>query len=40
MIVAIVNFSLPQAMSVDKAREVFEGSAPGYQGIPGLRRTR
>ena len=38
MIVAIVNFVFPQPLSVDKAREAFEASAPGYQSVPGLRR--
>jgi hypothetical protein len=38
MIIAIVYFNLPEPMSVDKARQVFEASAPGYQNIDGLQR--
>lgn len=38
MIVAIVRFPLPAGMTADAARQSFEGSAPSYQGLPGLHR--
>lgn len=38
MIVAVVRFPLPQPMSVERAAESFEGSAPGFQGVDGLIR--
>ena len=38
MITAIVNFALPEGMTPDKAREMFEASAPRYETIPGLVR--
>jgi hypothetical protein len=38
MIVAVVRFALPAAMSVEEARTVFAASAPGYQNVPGLNR--
>jgi Putative mono-oxygenase ydhR len=38
MIIAIVYFHLPEPMGVDKARQVFEASAPSYQNIDGLQR--
>ncbi|MEO6570656.1 MAG: YdhR family protein [Ilumatobacteraceae bacterium] len=38
MIVAIVRFPLPSTMSAEAARASFEGSAPSYQGLPGLAR--
>lgn len=38
MITAIVQFKLPQAISLEKAREVFSGTAPKYREIRGLIR--
>ena len=38
MIVAIVRFPLPDGMSADQVTASFEGSAPSYQGLPGLHR--
>lgn len=38
MITAIVQFKLPQAISREKAREVFSGTAPKYREIRGLVR--
>jgi len=38
VITAIVNFALPEGMTPDKAREMFEASAPRYETIPGLVR--
>ena len=38
MIIALVQFDLPQALSVAQAREVFASTAPRYQGLPGLVR--
>lgn len=38
MITAIVQFKLPQAISREKAREVFSGTAPKYREIRGLIR--
>jgi hypothetical protein len=38
MIVAIVRFPLRPGVSPDAARSSFEGSAPSYQGLPGLVR--
>ncbi len=38
MITAIVEFRLPQPMSLAQAKETFLGTAPKYQGMPGLIR--
>jgi hypothetical protein len=38
MITTIVEFKLPQALSVAQAREIFLGTAPKYQGMAGLIR--
>lgn len=38
MITAIVNFDLPDGMSAEQAREMFEESAPKYETVPGLVR--
>lgn len=38
MITALVQFKLSQPMTREQAREAFSGSAPKYQGMPGLVR--
>jgi Putative mono-oxygenase ydhR len=38
MITALVQFSLPQPVTRDKAREIFSGTAPRYRDTPGLIR--
>ena len=38
MITTIVRFRLPQHLSTDQARELFQGSAPAFQKVPGLLR--
>ena len=38
MITAIVRFKLPAAIDAAKAAELFQGSAPKYQGLAGLIR--
>jgi hypothetical protein len=38
VITAIVEFSLPQPMSLAQARQTFLSTAPKYQGMPGLIR--
>ena len=38
MITVIVEFKLPQPMSVDQARETFLSTAPKYRGMAGLIR--
>jgi len=38
MITALVQFKLPEAITREKAREVFSGTAPKYREIPGLIR--
>lgn len=38
MITALVQFKLPQAITREKAREIFSGTAPKYREIPGLIR--
>ena len=38
MIVAIVTFHLPRPTTLGEITKVFLGSAPKYQGIPGLLR--
>ena len=38
MITVIVEFKLPQPMSVEQARETFLSTAPKYRGMPGLIR--
>lgn len=38
MITALVQFKLPQAITVERARDVFSGTAPKYREVPGLIR--
>ena len=38
MITVIVEFRLPQPMTVDQARDTFLATAPRYQGMAGLIR--
>ena len=38
MITVMVEFTLPQAISPQQAREIFLSTAPKYQGLPGLIR--
>lgn len=38
MIVSVVRFPLSPGMTADAVRASFEGSAPSYQGLPGLHR--
>jgi len=38
MITVLVRFKLPQPISIDQAKEIFLGTAPKYQGMPGLIR--
>ena len=38
MITAIVRFKLPAGIDAAKAAELFQDSAPKYQGLPGLIR--
>jgi len=38
MIVAIVTFNLPEPTSLEQITKVFRGTAPKYQGMPGLLR--
>ena len=38
MITAIVRFKLPDNVTLDAATELFKGSAPKYQNLPGLVR--
>lgn len=38
MITAIVRFRLPEDVTAAKAAELFQGSAPKYQGLSGLVR--
>ncbi len=38
MITALVEFKLPQPMSLDQAKQTFLSTAPKYQGMPGLIR--
>jgi hypothetical protein len=38
MITAITTFRLPKPVTRDEARKIFLGTAPKYQGVPGLVR--
>ncbi len=38
MIVAIIRFSLPKALTLAEATAAYEASAPSYQRVDGLRR--
>jgi hypothetical protein len=38
MITALVQFKLPQAITLEKARDAFSGTAPRYRDVPGLIR--
>lgn len=38
MIMALVQFPLAHPVSLEEATEMFEGSAPKYKDLPGLKR--
>lgn len=38
MITALVQIKFPQPVALDKAKQAFLGSAPGYKGVKGLVR--
>jgi hypothetical protein len=38
MIIAITTFTLPRQITREEARGIFLGTAPKYQGVPGLFR--
>ena len=38
MITAIATFRLPQRLTVDEAKAIFQSTAPRYQSQPGLIR--
>jgi hypothetical protein len=38
MITAIVNFRLPEPITLEEARKIFLSTAPKYQGVTGLIR--
>ena len=38
MITAIVQFPLPEPLTLEEATEVFRSTAPIYRGVPGLVR--
>jgi len=38
MITALIQFQLPQPVTVEKAKEMFSGTAPKYQTVEGLIR--
>ena len=38
MITTLVQIKMPASMSLEKAREVFSGTAPKYRDVPGLIR--
>lgn len=38
MITALVQFKLPQSITIGRAREVFSGTAPKYREVAGLIR--
>ncbi len=38
MIATLVQFTLPQALTLDEAREIFLSTAPKYREVPGLLR--
>ncbi len=38
VITAIVQFNLPEGITHDEATKRFQGTAPKYQGVPGLVR--
>jgi hypothetical protein len=38
MITAIVRFQLPNGMTLEDAKSIYEKSTPNYQGVPGLIR--
>ena len=40
MIIALVQFRLPQPLSREEAREIFMGTAPKYRKIHGLIRKK
>jgi hypothetical protein len=38
MITTLVQFKLPEAITLQKAREIFQSTAPKYRNTPGLIR--
>lgn len=38
MIISLTQFRLPQAISLDQARRIFESTAPTYRGVQGLHK--
>ncbi|MEX8191585.1 YdhR family protein [Comamonas guangdongensis] len=40
MITTITTFNLPQAITLDEAREIFKSTAPKYRDVPGLLRKQ
>ena len=38
MIIAIVNFKLPESLSAEDVTSMYEASVPRYQNLPGLIR--
>lgn len=40
MIIAIVQFDLPDTVTLEKATELFEASAPRYKDLAGLKRKQ
>jgi hypothetical protein len=38
MIISLTQFKLRQPITPDEARQIFLGTAPTYQGVPGLLR--
>lgn len=40
MITTITTFNLPKPITLDEAREIFQSTAPKYQGILGLLRKQ
>jgi hypothetical protein len=38
MITAIVRFNIPKEVTLEEARNIYQGTAPKYQGLPGLVR--
>jgi hypothetical protein len=36
MIIVLTSFTVPKALSRAEARKIFLGTAPTYQGVPGL----
>lgn len=38
MITTITTFTLPDAITLEQARAIFQSTAPNYRGVPGLIR--